>query len=251
MPAIDPIALPGVALRPFGTLVDLELELGDRDRPGLVTALLAGCSDPGDAERWWAAPVGDRIRALLRVLTLTEAVDHVALSARCPDPSCGQLFEFELPLADLIHHAHEADPVRVALAGERAVVVRRPTGRDLQRWSRTRPDSRQAGVAAMLATLVQDGHATPEDEPALAETLAAMDPLVAFAVACRCPVCEVATEVPVDLEGLVLARLGGRQRALLREVHQLASRYGWTEAEVLAVAPARRARYLALIESER
>jgi len=31
-------------------------------------------------------------------------------------------------------------------------------------------------------------------------------------------------------------------------VHALASRYGWTEREILAVAPARRARYLELID---
>ena len=58
-------------------------------------------------------------------------------------------------------------------------------------------------------------------------------------------------EVAVDLEALALRRLYARQDALLATVHRLASRYGWTESEVLAVPARRRARYLALIEEER
>jgi hypothetical protein len=57
--------------------------------------------------------------------------------------------------------------------------------------------------------------------------------------------------VAVDLESLALASLARRQRALLREVHCFAVHYGWTESEVLAVPPTRRARYLAFIEEQR
>ena len=52
-------------------------------------------------------------------------------------------------------------------------------------------------------------------------------------------------------QSIAFARLDTRQRALFEEVHQLASHYGWTETEVLAIAPERRARYLALIEDGR
>jgi hypothetical protein len=61
-------------------------------------------------------------------------------------------------------------------------------------------------------------------------------------------VCDVPTEVRIDLEDIALTRLQQQQRALLREIHVLASHYGWTEAQILAVAPARRARYLSLID---
>ncbi|MNH45016.1 hypothetical protein D3C79_1073420 [compost metagenome] len=79
--------------------------------------------------------------------------------------------------------------------------------------------------------------------------MAAADPLVALAVACECPACGAASEVPIDLDGTALARLAARQRGLLREVHCLASRYGWSEAQVMALPPTRRAQYLALIEA--
>jgi hypothetical protein len=38
------------------------------------------------------------------------------------------------------------------------------------------------------------------------------------------------------------------QQVLLREVHEFARHYGWTEAETLAVPRARRAAYLQLLE---
>jgi hypothetical protein len=102
----------------------------------------------------------------------------------------------------------------------------------------------------MIATLGIDGSALPQDEAVLEEAISAHDPLVAFRVSCRCPACGTTQEVPVDLETITLTRLAARQRALVREVHQLASRYGWTESEVLAINPARRARYIELIEGE-
>ena len=103
----------------------------------------------------------------------------------------------------------------------------------------------------MLDSLVLAGQAGPEDEAAVSASIAAMDPLVDFTVSCHCPACGAPNEVAVDLEALALARLVGRQWALLQEVHRFASHYGWTESEVLAVPPARRAGYLALIEDQR
>jgi hypothetical protein len=54
----------------------------------------------------------------------------------------------------------------------------------------------------------------------------------------------------VDVAALTLARLAAVQRRTIEEVHVLARRYHWSEAEVLAVPPRRRARYLALLDRE-
>src|SRR5262245_38554215 len=105
----EPVAPRPLPLRPFGRTEDLELELGDRDRPALVTALLARCSEPGDEERWWALPVGERIAALLQLVALTESVDHLTVPSRCPQPSCGVAFEFALPLAALLGPTRATD----------------------------------------------------------------------------------------------------------------------------------------------
>ncbi|MGH8581316.1 MAG: hypothetical protein ACREWG_00710 [Gammaproteobacteria bacterium] len=245
------MVLPQLALRPFSRAEDLELEFDGGDRPGLVTALLARCSDSPSAQFWWTQPVGTRIAALLRLVGLTESADCLPVQARCTEPACAVAFEMELPLAAIVEQTQDSVPLKVVLPDQRMVTLRRPTGEDLRSWHRAHYVSRQEAVAAMIGALVIDGQVTPSDEPALAEALSAWDSLVAFTVSCQCPVCGVENGVQVDLESIAIARLDARQRALLQDVHQLASHYGWTESEVLAIAPARRARYLALIEDAR
>ncbi|MFH0344343.1 MAG: hypothetical protein ACHBNF_19990 [Chromatiales bacterium] len=243
--------LPQVALRPFGRAEDLELEFGGGGRPGLVTALLARCSDSPGAQFWWTQSVGTRIAALLRLVALTESTDHLLVQARCTESACVTAFEMELPLAALVDQTHDPGPLQVVLPDERTVSLRLPTGEDVHNWRGAQYASRQEAAAAMIGALVIDGQVTVADESALAAALAVWDPLVAFRVSCQCPVCGADNNVRVDLESIAIARLNARQQVLLRDVHQLASHYGWTESEVLAIAPSRRARYLELIEEAR
>ncbi len=246
------LASSNAGMRPFGAAVDLDLDFGHADRPGLVTALLAQCGEPRDPAFWWSQPVGARTAALLRLVAVTEARDQIALSARCNAAACDEAFEFELPLrGGLPGGEADAAPIQLRLSDSRALTMRRPTGEDLRRWRTAQPASRVQALRVMLDSLVLAGEVEPDDEAALSASIAALDPLVDFTVACRCPACGTPNEVAVDLETLALARLVARQRALLHEVHRFAMHYGWSESEVLAVPPARRARYLALIEEQR
>lgn len=242
-------------MRAFGEAMDLNVDFGAADRPGLVTTVLAQCAGQGDPTFWWERPVGERTAALLQLVTLTEEDDALPLTARCVADGCGESFEFDLPWHALPAGAPDSGPLHVHLADGRAVAMRRPTGRDLREWrdaqSASRPSSREDVLRLMLDSLVLTGEARPDDEPMLADALAAADPLVHFTVSCLCPACGAPNQVDVDLEAIALANLVARQRALMHDVHLLASNYGWTESEVLAVPPTRRARYVALIEEGR
>ena len=50
----------------------------------------------------------------------------------------------------------------------------------------------------------------------------------------------------LDAGQLLWEEIEARALVLLREVHHLASAYGWSEAQILALTPARRASYLAM-----
>ncbi|PXX69519.1 hypothetical protein SAMN05660489_02919 [Pseudomonas sp. LAMO17WK12:I10] len=241
---------PPLNVRPFGQAVDLDLDFNDENRPELVTRLLAQCAEHGDPAFWWSQPVSARTSALLRLVAATERAEAFSFTARCAHLACGETFEFELPLQALVASADDATPIRVLLDGQRSVTLRRPTGGDLRQWRAARPASRAEAVRMMLDTLLPDGQVQPQDEARLAESIAVADPLVAFAVSCSCPACGAMNEVPVDLDATALARLGAHQQALLRAVHGLASHYGWSESQVLAIPPARRAQYLAFIEQQ-
>jgi hypothetical protein len=240
-----------VVMRAFGGAMDLDLDFAGPDRQGLVTALLAQCSEPGDAAFWWRQPVSARTAGLFRVVALTERCEQIPLVRRCPAASCGETFEVELPIGTIARAGATTGTLTVRLAGDRVVAMRLPTGDDLRRWREARPHSQAAALRLMLDSLVLDGEIGPDDEAAVQDRIADSDPLVDFSVSCRCPACGVPSEMHVDLEALALVRLFTRQRALLHEVHRFATHYGWSEADVLAVPAARRARYLALIEDGR
>jgi hypothetical protein len=244
------MVLSKAAFRRFGRIQDLELDFADGDRPRLVTDLLAGCCDESNPDFWWRQTVAGRTAALLRLLAATEGpAAALPVALRCGQ--CGQPFEVALNHAELASAGAERDGERfitVPLPGERSVTIRPPTGDDLRTWRATAHRSRHDAVHAMLGMLLVDGGVEHGDETVIAEALAAHDPLVAFAVSCACPACDAEADWPIDLEGLLLRRLHARQHALLHEVHALASQYGWTESEILAVPAARRARYLSLIE---
>lgn len=236
--------------RAFGSARDLEFDFALAERAGraeLVTGLLAACAGGGDADHWWGQPLGARIAALLGVLQRSLGGDNLDVAVRCGRSGCAQRFEIALPYAAL--PAPQQPAVGCLLPGAREVRLRAATGADLKTWRDAAPPSGEAALAMMIDSLLLGGSAGIDDAPALAEAIAALDPLVAFEVACHCPACGAAQEFAIDLEAQALSRLGALQRALLREVHVFASHYGWTESDVLALAPARRARYLELIES--
>jgi hypothetical protein len=232
-------------MRPFGHAVDLDVDFGQADRPGLVTSLLANCGNRGDAEFWWSQPLGVRIATLLQLVALTEQRDDLPVAARC---RCGESFEFAFPLLSLPGATADDGPLQVRLDDGRTLTMRRPTGDDLRCWRDATPASRIDALRMMLDSLVLGGRVAPGDEGALSASISAMDPLVDFGVSCHCPACGAPNEVTIDLEVMALERLAARQAALLYEVHRFASSYGWTESEVLTVPPSRRARYLRLIE---
>lgn len=236
--------------RAFGCAEDLQFDFAlaqDAARADLVTVLLAACAGGGDADHWWAQPLGTRIAALLEVLQRSRVGDSLEFRLRCLDSSCNETFEIALPFAAL--RPPPPLPATCTLPGAREVQIRPATGDDLRRWRAAGAASGEAALQMMIDSLLLSGEAGVEDQPALAEAIAAQDPLVDVSVSCRCPVCGSENEHTIDLEGHALSRLAKLQHELLREVHLFASHYGWTESEVLAVAPARRARYLELIES--
>lgn len=235
--------------RSFGRAVeDLGLDFSASDRPALVTALLAACAAPTDAEHWWQRPVGERTAALLALQRDSEGAEALTSGVRCEAAGCGARLEIELPHAAFAVAAPASETITIDRDDGEQLSLRRPTGDDLRAWRALRPASREQALMAMLTSLSIAGEPRPGDAARAAEALAEADPLVAFSVVCACPACGHETEREVDLEGLALQRLAARQRALLHEVHALASRYGWTESEIFAVTPARRARYLELIE---
>jgi hypothetical protein len=76
--------------------------------------------------------------------------------------------------------------------------------------------------------------------------LAALDPAADISLALACDSCGHGWAADFDIGALLWEEIEARARGLLGEIHGLARAYGWTEPEILALSPERRAAYLEL-----
>lgn len=88
---------------------------------------------------------------------------------------------------------------------------------------------------------------TPALIDELESQMEALDPAADIRLAMRCTDCGHAWDAVLDVGACFWDELGSRAHQLLEAVHRLASAYGWREAEILALSPARRAAYLNMI----
>jgi len=74
--------------------------------------------------------------------------------------------------------------------------------------------------------------------------MAELDARIDIRVALTCPACGHRWAPALDIAAYLWAEIDASARRLLDAVHALASVYGWTETDVLAVGPWRRQAYL-------
>jgi hypothetical protein len=242
----------GALLREFGAVPeDLDLDLDAADRPALVTDLLRNCSGDGEGRRFdtdlfWELPIGGRIHAL--VLLWQRSGRRRSALARCVNSGCDTLFEVEIPLGAFVAAAEatEAEDRIELTEGPAGRTLRRPRGTDLRVWSRHSSSELDMLRRLSLADApeVENADQWERIETALAER----DPLIDASVTGTCAGCGAAFKLELDLEAEALASLAEEQEALLDSIDRLASVYHWSEAEILALPPWRRRRYVSKIE---
>ena len=79
---------------------------------------------------------------------------------------------------------------------------------------------------------------------ALTAAMAEADPQSHIELALTCPVCGQDWQVVFDIASYLWSEIQTWALRVLREVHILASVYGWREADILALSPLRRQLYL-------
>ena len=233
-------------MRRFGDhATDLELDFASDQANEAVTDLLRACtvgSDGAgvDVDLLGELSLGDRLAALL---ALAGGFDGAPLRASMRCISCGEQLEALLPVSELLAYHEKAAAARVSVQlGEALVSLRVPTARDLARWG----DG--VSLERMVRELVSDDNSLPEPLPpdlltSIERALAEVDPLVDFKLNTACPECGTSALYELDLQALALSRLRRERAELVANVHRLASAYHWSEAEILAVPPARRNLY--------
>ena len=81
----------------------------------------------------------------------------------------------------------------------------------------------------------------------LESRMKALDPAANIRLGMRCTDCGHVWDAVLDIGTCLWDEICSRARQLLESVHRLAGAYGWPEAAILALSPARRAAYLNMI----
>ncbi|MGW1714730.1 hypothetical protein [Streptomyces sp. NPDC002156] len=164
-------------------------------------------------------------------------------SAEAPGGSSGGL-------GQAVVHGSGASVVRVQQGGW-DVEFRLPGVADLAAAARA-VDPRGALLARCLVSAVHDGVAVAADElpgpvqRRIADAVEAADPGADLALNVACPECGAATRAELDIASYLWTELDAWARDVLLDVHLLATAYGWSEPEILALSPLRRRYYLEL-----
>jgi hypothetical protein len=221
-----------------------------------VTELIARCVEVagaagGDVARELTA--GDRV-ALLFQLRRLACGDALTCVFPCPNADCREPLELELRVSDLLVEPDgELPPVHELRFGDRLVRFRLPTGADEERAAVRALNDPQAAVDELLATCLVEAPepSPPELRERIAEAMGELDPQADVTLALQCPECEREGIVRFDPAAYLFDELEARTQALERDVHVLASGYGWSEDEILALPPVRRRRYVERLEASR
>ncbi len=205
-------------------------------------ALLAAAARPD----WPPETIADRPLGSIgtSLLRLRAANFGPRIEAHADCRHCGERLAFTLEVDALLQGAQDDLPATTEMAGLR---LRAPSLRDLAAVAAL---SAEQATRALLARCTLAGQADALDEGAqqqVEDALEALDPQADCALALRCVACGRDGTAQLDAAALLWDEIEVRAHALLREVHQLACAYGWSEPQVLALSPARRASYLGLV----
>lgn len=193
-----------------------------------------------------ALPLTD-VDALLLALRRQVVGDRVRADTTCAAPACRARVDLSFSIGDyLAHHAPAA--VELTPAGEPGwyalgdgVEVRAPCAADQLAiaWA---PDP----VDALLARCVRPAARAGEVRAEVEAALEAIAPSLCGELEATCPECGAPVEVVFDPLQYTLRELRDRAAWLYEDVAWIAHHYHWSEAEILALPAARRARYAEL-----
>ena len=196
-------------------------------------------------------PLGRRNRALAELHC--SYFGH-ALEGWTSCPQCGEKLEFKMDGRVLAEQPQSQHAEPIVIHGQ---TFRLPTSRDLARAALERDTAADPDAAAVRLLRVcrldggdDAGQTWSEEELEEAgEKMAAADPLAEIILNFQCPVCEATCHESLDLPTFLWAELEALARRLVMDVHALASAYGWSEREILALSDTRRRLYLEMVSA--
>lgn len=193
--------------------------------------------------------IGTRDRWLLR---LRGALFGDQFESVVPCPRCAAQSELHFMIDQILlpENTNETSEPLVTTIGDRRISFRLPNSEDLLAVGMTAEASRRRFELVRRCILAEDRDRVVLDDAAFKAISGSMereDPQADIRIAVACAACRQEWSVPFDIVTYLWNEVDAWARRLLGEVHLLASAYGWTEQEVVALSPWRRRIYLDMV----
>lgn len=178
--------------------------------------------------------------------------DEVELVSHCPACNAAVQFGGRCSAWTGVQHDEPLAPTGQLEIGPYAIAFRLPSSADVAWASGTDDDFARTLIDRCILSVTRDGVTVEAaDLPdavldAVSRRMEALDPLALVTFALDCPECATRWKAPLDIGQLVWTKVQAAAERLLLDVDALARTYGWTERDVLALTPSRRAAYLQL-----
>ncbi|HEY3052528.1 MAG TPA: phage baseplate protein [Thermoanaerobaculia bacterium] len=225
-----------------------------RNAPEQALLLLEAADGETSRRELEELPVGRRDSRLLQLRNTIFGPSLVSITS-CP--RCQERLEVTLSAADLVTPDADSDGSGTLVQSDVRITFRLPNSRDLIELSRrscpTVDDARRALLERCVLSIEGgDGEVTAGELPAsivnkISELMARMDPGGDLRLSISCSACGQTSDLSLDIAAYLGTELQFWAQQTLRDVHCLASAYGWSEHEILSMTPERRRFYLSAI----
>ena len=193
-----------------------------------------------------------------RLLTLREWTFGNQLAALAICPQCGERLELAFASGDIRVNADDKRGDVYSLdSKDYQASFRLPNSLDLMAVA----DSQNINVAReeifrrCLLSVQCHGQKQPTNHlpqemvNAIVQQMAEADPQAEVGLDLTCSTCNHAWQAIFDIASFFWSEINAWARRTLKDVHALASAYGWSEADILALSPYRRQCYLEMAGS--
>ena len=229
-------------------------ERGAAQGPTMRGLLLLAAASPGATPAALAATgVGERDA---RLLELREVLFGSRLECIASCPHCGERIELAFPVRGIRARHHAGAESLRAIAQGYEVEFRLPSSADLLAVEGAAdPASAERellGRCVLGSTTLAGKPCATADLPAgvidaIDRRMGEIDAQAQVELDLSCPSCTQRARTIFDIVTHLWSELETWARAQLRDIHAIASGYGWSEAQILALGPARRRAYLELL----
>jgi hypothetical protein len=224
-------------------------ELGARLHPLDQALVVLRLADPTHAEDPADLPIAERDR---RLIALRQALfgDSIACVVDCP--ACAGPQEFELSAAALLAGIGATCPPETLSLDGWTIDLHPLDSRDLAAVA-SAPGVETAAALLVERAMRREAHPARGDPEvplpveiveAAARRVAEREETADLAIDLGCAACGAAWTAAFDIGAHLWVEIDAQARRLIREVAALAGRFGWSEADLLAMPAARRRAYL-------